>query len=270
MTISPSDDATNVAIGSNIILTFNEGVAAGTGALRVHNLSNGALVKSIDLSDSRQVQLSGTTITINANTDLGAGSAYYVVLESGAVEDVAGNAYAGFSSPAAFNFTTASAAAGLALTGNIQANTLVGGAGNDTITGLGGKDTLTGAAGYDKFAYNAVLDSTSRNYDTITDFDAASDVLDLWFQVTGIAAPITGGSIGSLSFDSDLASTVNATKLAAHHAVLYTPNAGVPGGSKFLIVDANGVAGYQAAADLVILLGANSINLGSLTAADFV
>ena len=270
MTISPSDDATNVAIGSNIILTFNEGVAAGTGALRIHNLSNGSLVKSIDLSDSSQVQFSGTTITINANTDLGAGSAYYVVLESGAVEDVAGNAYAGFSSPAAFNFTTASAAAGLALTGNIQANTLVGGAGNDTITGLGGKDTLTGAAGYDKFAYNAVLDSTSRNYDTITDFDAASDVLDLWFQVTGIAAPITGGSIGSLSFDSDLASTVNATKLAAHHAVLYTPNAGVPGGSKFLIVDANGVAGYQAAADLVILLGANSINLGSLTAADFV
>jgi hypothetical protein len=35
-------------------------------------------------------------------------------------------------------------------------------------------------------------------------------------------------------------------------------------------VDANGVAGYQANADLVILLGANSTNLGSLSAFDFV
>ena len=63
---------------------------------------------------------------------------------------------------------------------------------------------------------------------------------------------------------------MNSTKLAAHHAVLFTPSTGVPAGSKFLVVDANGVAGYQAGADVVILLGANSTNLGSLTASDFV
>ena len=146
----------------------------------------------------------------------------------------------------------------------------MGGAGNDTFTGLGGKDTQTGAAGSDTFVYGAASHSTSRNYDTITDFDGSSDVLDLWFQVTGVDASITGGSVGSRRFDSDLASAVNSTKLAAHHAVLFTPSSGVPAGSKFLIVDANGVAGYQAGADVVILLGANSTNLGSLTVSDFV
>jgi hypothetical protein len=35
-------------------------------------------------------------------------------------------------------------------------------------------------------------------------------------------------------------------------------------------VDANGIAGYQGGADVVILLGANSSNLGGLTASDFV
>jgi hypothetical protein len=39
-------------------------------------------------------------------------------------------------------------------------------------------------------------------------------------------------------------------------------------GKTFLIVDANGVAGYQANADLVILLG-NASSLAGLTATDF-
>jgi Ca2+-binding RTX toxin-like protein len=159
---------------------------------------------------------------------------------------------------------------GLVLNGDGLRNTIVGSNTPDVITGGGLGDTLTGGLGPDRFVYNAVSESTSRNYDTITDFNAIADVLDLWFQVTGVDASFAGGSVGSRRFDSDLASAVNSTKLAAHHAVIYTPSSGVPAGSKFLIVDANGVAGYQAGADLVILLGANSTNLGSLTAADFV
>jgi Ca2+-binding RTX toxin-like protein len=159
---------------------------------------------------------------------------------------------------------------GLVLNGNAQKNALVGGTGQDVLTGGGGSDTLTGGGGPDRFVYTAASDSTGKNYDTITDFNGIADVIDLWFEVTGVDASITGGSVGARRFDSALASAVNATKLAAQHAVVYTPNSGVPAGSKLLIVDANGVAGYQAGADLVILLGANSANLGDLTAADFV
>jgi hypothetical protein len=75
--------------------------------------------------------------------------------------------------------------------------------------------------------------------------------------------------VGTRTFDANLASAVGAARLAAHHAVLFTPSAGAHLGKTFLIVDANGVAGYQAGADLVILLGAAS-NLSGLTSSDFV
>jgi large repetitive protein len=267
--ISPLDNSLNVPTNSNIVLAFNEGVLAGTGTIQIHKVSDGSLVKSIALSDTSQVQFSGATVTVNPSTDLSAGTAYYVVLDSGAVKDGSGNPYAGFSSPAAFNFTTGGSASGLVLTGNGMANTLVGGTGNDVITGLGRGDTLTGGGGADTFVYTAVSDSTGRGYDTITDFNASADLIDLWFQVTGVDTAITSGSLSQWSIDSNLASAVGAAKLGAHHAVLFTPNAGVLSGKTLLIVDANGVAGYQANADLVILLG-NASSLAGLTVADFV
>jgi large repetitive protein len=267
LSTSPAADATNIAVNASIVLTFDEPVQAGEQFIFVSVGSQAEFV--IDVNDTSQVTFYENTVTINPNADLIPGTTYTVSVSPGSVRDLAGNAYFGIDT-GNYTFTTASAPSGLTLTGNGLSNTLLGGAGNDTITGLGGNDTLTGAAGSDTFVYGAVSHSTSRNYDTITDFDGSSDVLDFWFQVTGLDASITGGSVGSRRFDSDLASAVNSTKLAAHHAVLFTPSAGAPAGSKFLIVDANGVAGYQAGADIVILLGANSTNLGSLTASDFV
>jgi methionine-rich copper-binding protein CopC len=267
--ISPLDNATNVPTDSNIVLTFNEGVQAGTGTIQIHKVSDGSLVNSIALSDTGQVQFSGATVTVDPSSDLDADTAYYVVLETGALKDGSGNPYAGFSSQAAFNFTTAAPASGLVLTGNSLSNTLIGGAGNDVITGAGGRDTLAGGGGSDKFVYNAVSESTSIGYDAITDFNASADLLDLWFQVTGVDATVASGSLSLRGLDLGLTYAVGAAKLAAHHAVLFTPNAGTLSGSKFLIVDANGVAGYQANADLVMLLGAAS-SLAGLTAADFI
>ena len=115
---------------------------------------------------------------------------------------------------------------GLVLTGTALSNTLTGAAGNDTITGLGRAERLTGGGGSDKFVYNAVSDSTSKTYDTVTDFNASADLFGLWFQVTGVDTSITSGSLATRRFDSDLASAVTSAKLAAHHAVLFTPNAG--------------------------------------------
>jgi len=261
---SPGADATNVAVGSNIVLTFDEPVQPG---FYDFSLRVGGQVKfSFDVNDTTQVTYSGNTVTINPGVDLEFGTNYIFSIAYSAVKDLNGNGFFGTT----FNFSTAaSAPPGLVLTGTALSNTLIGGSGNDTITGLGRGDTLTGAGGSDKFVYNAVSESTSITYDTIADFNASADVLDLWFQVTGVDATIASGSLSPRGFDYALTSAVGAAKLAAHHAVLFTPNAGALSGSTFLIVDANGVAGYQASADLVILLGAASSPAG-LTAADFV
>lgn len=59
---------------------------------------------------------------------------------------------------------------------------LLGGAGNDILIGGAGRDTLTGGAGADTFRFSSIHDSCrngSLNNDTITDFEATLDRIDL-------------------------------------------------------------------------------------------
>jgi hypothetical protein len=83
---------------------------------------------------------------------------------------------------------------------------------------------------------------------------------------TSIDAAVTTGSLSTASFDTDLAADVGAAQLGAHHAMLFTANAGTLSGHTFLVIDANGTAGYQASADYVIDVTSYS---GTLTTGDF-
>lgn len=132
-----------------------------------------------------------------------------------------------------------------------------GSAGDDNVRGLGGADTLTGGAGSDTFVYLAAGDSTGTAYDTLADFDPAQDKIDLPVTVTGFDAAIQAGSLSSGSFNADLGAALSG--LGAGHAVVYAPNAGDLAGKIFLVVDANGVAGYQAGEDYVFALPATTL-----------
>jgi Ca2+-binding RTX toxin-like protein len=145
-------------------------------------------------------------------------------------------------------------------------STLIGGAGNDVLVVQNGHNVLTGGGGHDSIVeggfpgsqsdtltYNAVSDSTSTTYDQL-DFFAWSHVL---FQVSHLGGATTGidaqvsGAMSDNTFDADLAAGVNAAHLAAHHAVEFMATSGTDSGDLFLVIDENGVAGYQAGADLV-------------------
>jgi hypothetical protein len=52
------------------------------------------------------------------------------------------------------------------------------------------------------------------------------------------------------------------------HAVLFTPDGGTLAGHTFLVVDVNGMAGYQAGEDYVFQLESAS-NLASLSTSNF-
>jgi len=94
-------------------------------------------------------------------------------------------------------------------------------------------------------------------FDVTTNIDA----------VTGINTAVTSGTLSNASFNTDLAADLGSTKLSADHAVLFTASAGQLIGDRFLVVDLNGTAGYQANSDLVIrLTGAR----GTLTTANFI
>lgn len=99
---TPADNATAVAVGSNIVLTFNENVAVGTGNIVI---SNGTDTRTIAVGDA-QVTISGNTVTINPTADLNTETTYYVQMASGVLTDTAGNAYAGISDTTTLNFST--------------------------------------------------------------------------------------------------------------------------------------------------------------------
>jgi Ca2+-binding RTX toxin-like protein len=157
------------------------------------------------------------------------------------------------------------------LNGGAGNDILTGGAGNDTFDGGGGADRLTGNGGADTFVYTFVDDSTSTTHDTIVGFDALTDNFVLQgnlLHVGAVDAAVTAGKLTSGNFDANLATAIGVNQLHPTDAVLFTPSTGNLAGHTFLIVDENGVAGYQAGQDLVIDITGGS-NLAQLSAANF-
>lgn len=127
-----------------------------------------------------------------------------------------------------------------------------GGAGDDVVRGNGGADTLSGGDGDDTFVYQSAGESTGAAFDILADFDPAADRIDLPVTVTGFDAAVAGGTLSVASAAADLAAALGG--LGAGHAVLFTPDAGDLAGAVFLVVDGNGVAGYQEGEDYVFAL----------------
>jgi methionine-rich copper-binding protein CopC len=115
MSSSPADNAAPVLASANLSLTFSEAVMAGSGNIVI---TNGPDTRSIAITDRSQVSISDKTITINPNADLMGGTSYHVLIDSGAVKDLVGNAYAGITDVTALNFTVPAASINLSgLTG---------------------------------------------------------------------------------------------------------------------------------------------------------
>ncbi len=140
----------------------------------------------------------------------------------------------------------------------------LGGAGDDVLWGMGGGDLLSGGGGNDVFAYHHAAHSTGTGYDTLADFDPGADKIDLEVEVSGFDLAIEGGTLSAGSFDADLSAVL--AGLGAGRAVLYAPDSGDLAGTLFLVVDANGIAGYQAGEDYVFALAGTTLaDLGGHT-----
>ncbi len=108
-TLSPADNATNVAVGSNLAVTFNENIVKGAGNILIRRTSDNTTAFTIDVTSST-VTVSGAVLTIDPPSDLGSSTEYYVQIPSGAVTDTTGNAFAGITDTTSWSFTTAAAA----------------------------------------------------------------------------------------------------------------------------------------------------------------
>ena len=104
---TPLNGATAVDIDDNLSLTFSEAVTTVTGDVVIRTSS--AVVATIAIG-SAVVTGSGTnSILINPATDFSEGTDYYVLIDSTAFIDEAGNSFAGISSSTAWRFQTVAA-----------------------------------------------------------------------------------------------------------------------------------------------------------------
>jgi len=133
--------------------------------------------------------------------------------------------------------------------GNAGANILKGGGGNDVLRGYGGKDTLVGGAGNDTFVFNTTLNATT-NVDTITDFNAAADTIQI---DNAVFLGLTAGALAASAFKDLAVGTKDASD-----RILYNSNTGD------LFFDRDGSATTYAPVKFGFLTGSPTI-----TAADF-
>ena len=100
-TFTPADNDAGVAVDANLVIDFDEDVQAGSGNITLKKASDNSSVAAT-------VSFTADTVTIDPDSDLAEGTEYYVEIDAGAIENTAGNDYAGISGSTAWNFTTAS------------------------------------------------------------------------------------------------------------------------------------------------------------------
>ena len=139
---------------------------------------------------------------------------------------------------------------------------LSGGFGNDVLFGGLGQDVLTGGDGSDRFLFNTAADSNVTagtdgssilNFDTLIGFSTAADTIQVDGQAYGNFGTIGGGQLSAGTFNSDLSSALGAS-LTGNAGVFFTADAGDFQGRTFLVINTDGVDGYQAGSDLVLAI----------------
>lgn len=99
---SPVQGAVNVAVSSNIVLTFSEHIVAGSGNILLSpNLGSST---TIPISDG-QVTVSGNTLTLDSSSDLPDSITFTITISSGVVKDSSNNGVVGITG-STYQFTT--------------------------------------------------------------------------------------------------------------------------------------------------------------------
>lgn len=96
-TLTPANNTTDASISADLTLVFNEAVQLFEDAV-LKNFG-GSVIPSTS-------SVSGNTLTINPTSDLVNNTQYYVETAYGAIRDLAGNSFTGFSGNTDWNFTT--------------------------------------------------------------------------------------------------------------------------------------------------------------------
>lgn len=107
--LSPTNNQFNIQLDANLSITLNENIKFGSGLIQLFN--GGGLVESYTVGVSPELSISTNTLTINPTLLGGAGlfdqgTNYYIIIDPTAINDIAGNQFAGFTNTTDWTFTT--------------------------------------------------------------------------------------------------------------------------------------------------------------------
>jgi hypothetical protein len=105
---SPADQEGTVSLGTDIVVTFDQGVEIGTGNIVIKDLLDDSSTQTIDVTDATQVTAENNVLTVSPATGLSAARSYAVLIDSTAVRNYSDVGFAGISDDSAWTFSTAS------------------------------------------------------------------------------------------------------------------------------------------------------------------
>jgi len=112
---TPTDNATAVSTTANIILDFSENISPGTGNVTLRNVTGASDVESFNIFSAGggtspadgAISISNDKLYINPTSALLETNEYAIQIATTAIDDAAGNSFAGISDETTFSFTTA-------------------------------------------------------------------------------------------------------------------------------------------------------------------
>lgn len=232
---APLDNAASVPVTSTPTITFNENVKKGTGSILIKRSSDNSTLESIDVTTS-QVTVTGAAVTITPSANFANSTGYYIEVPAGAIEDIAGNDYAGISGTTAWNFATIAASVLPSATETFTTGWRVLPTGASTVTDYYAEGNGQGAfARFDLGIFNMTkLDFGLSGASTITSVQSAEFTLthnDRTFtQGTEVEFFFTTDAATGKTFDAAQVNGINNTQFAFAPISLgkfpYTPKAG--------------------------------------------
>jgi len=249
----PADDATDVAIDTNLVMNFSENVVAGTGNIVIYK-SDDTLFESIPVGDPK-VSIVNNIVTINPADTFASETSYYVQIAATCFDDTSGNSYAGISDKTTWNFTSVTAV--------YQPDNQIRNRGEETYIG----DNTYNTTGADQTKSQTVDNSVTATYEIKVENDSnAPDTLNVSGTAGGGGWTIT--YYDALSGGSDITSDVIgggwSTGLLAPGAskeirVEVTPDSTLAGGSSKEVLVTSTSAFGDASQDAVKAVNVTSV-----------
>ncbi|MCK4786094.1 MAG: Ig-like domain-containing protein [Desulfobacteraceae bacterium] len=161
----PADDATGVAIDSNLVITFDENVVKDSGNIVIMKSSDDTEFETIDVTDVSKVSISNNIVTIDPEYTFGSLTSYYVKIDDNCFKDTIGNHYAGISDKTTWNFNAV-----FVNVGNLVAYLPFNGNAHDE-SGNANHGTINGGATFTQDRFG--------NPDGAINFDGTDDYVEL-------------------------------------------------------------------------------------------